>query len=137
LVTLAIKANALAVLPAALVLVAGSSVIMGLYGPGFRGGWPTLIAVVITAAVLAIQSPAIQGIIAAGRMWPVFFMNLGWAVSFFALTAALLSRGALGLAGARLGAYVLNGIWVFWFAGRCVSEPRIREVAQSTSSGGE
>jgi O-antigen/teichoic acid export membrane protein len=113
---LAIKANALVVMP--LVLIAGiaSPYIMSLYGTGFRAGWPTLVVVLLTAGLLAVQTPVGQIIAASGKMWIGFVMNLGWALTFIIATLLLVEKGSLGLATARAFGYIIHAIWTFGFA---------------------
>jgi O-antigen/teichoic acid export membrane protein len=118
LVFLAVKANAIAVIPVALFLICLSPFIMSLYGAGFREGWPTLVLNLLTAAVIAIQGPAAQAVVAAGRMWSLFAMYLGWGVAFLGGTLLLVPSGSFGLAEARLAAYVLSSTAVFLFAMR-------------------
>lgn len=113
-----IKLNAAVVMPLVLLGCLASPWIMASYGPGFREAWPTLVTVLITAALLAVQTPVGQVIAASGRMWLGGVMNLGWAVCFVVLTWALLRWGAFGLAGARLLAYLAHSLWVFFFTYR-------------------
>lgn len=111
-----IQVNALVVGP----LVVGGSLlspwIMSAYGRGFEGAWLTLTLVLVTAALLALQTPVGQVITASGRMWLATLMNAGWAMCFIGLTWALSSSGATGLAAARLGAYAVHAVWTFAFA---------------------
>jgi len=113
---LAIKVNALLVLPIVLFASIASPYIMNLYGNSFKSGWPTLVVVLLTAAVIAAQDPVGQIIAASGRMWIGFAMNFGWAFAFVILTYVLVKMGSIGLASAQLGAYLLHSIWVFGFA---------------------
>lgn len=123
-VALAVKANAIAVAPAVVVLACASPLIMSFYGAGFREGWPTLVVTVLTAGILAVQSPPVQAITAAGRMWVVFFTYASYGVLYFGCTWALVGWGAFGLATARLLAYIANGAWVFWFATKYIWSSR-------------
>jgi O-antigen/teichoic acid export membrane protein len=116
LIVLALKANAIAVLPLAILIACASPLIMSSYGPGFREGWPTLIVTVLTSAILAAQVTAIQAITASGRMWAIFFTYVSYGAIYFAMAFALVGWGALGLALARLAAYTVNAVWVFWFS---------------------
>ncbi|HCO94399.1 MAG TPA: polysaccharide biosynthesis protein [Phycisphaerales bacterium] len=113
---LAIKGNALLVLPIVLLGSIASPYIMSLYGEGFRSGWPTLVVVLLTTGLLAVQTPVGQIIAASGRMWIGFAMNLGWALTFILGTLLLIDNGSLGLAIARAIGYVFHTIWVFGFA---------------------
>ena len=102
-VKLAIGAIALTVMPFVIGLSLLSPFVMGLYGAGFREGWPTLVVVVVTAGLLAIQTPLGPVIDASGRMWTRFVMNLGWAAASLVLTARLISLGSVGVAAALRG----------------------------------
>jgi len=113
---LAIKVNALLVLPIVLFASIASPYIMSLYGEGFRSGWPTLVVVLLTAGLLAVQTPVGQIIAASGRMWIGFTMNFGWALTFILGTLLLIDNGSLGLATARAVGYILHATWTFAFA---------------------
>ena len=110
--------NALLVLPVVLVISIASRYVMNSYGAGFGNGWPTLVIVSMTAGIIAVEAPVGQIIAASGRMWIGLAMNLGWAIAFILATFLLIGHGSLGIASARLGAYLLHGIWVFAFAYR-------------------
>ncbi|HRT06908.1 MAG TPA: oligosaccharide flippase family protein [Candidatus Paceibacterota bacterium] len=115
---LSIKVNALISLPIVVVGSVCSRVIMNLYGSSFGEAWLTLVLVLCTAGLLAMQTPVGHVITASGRMWLGALMNLGWGLGFLGFTWLFLSWGALGLATARLLAYLLHGIWTFAFAVR-------------------
>jgi O-antigen/teichoic acid export membrane protein len=119
-VGLAIKANATVVMPVALLIAVASPFIMSFYGSEFHEGWPTLVVTVLTAGILAVQVPPVQAITAAGRMWVVFVTFVSYGVSYFGLTYALVGWGALGLSTARLFAYIVNAVWVWWFASKYI-----------------
>ena len=111
----AMKVNALVVVPV-LFLSLASPWIMGLFGRSFRGDWPTLVVVLLTAVFLSVQTPVGQIITASGRVWAGFWMNVGWAVVFVWATFAWASWGGLGLATARLAAYAAHSVWALWYA---------------------
>jgi len=113
---LAIKMNALLVLPFVLMASIASPYIMNLYGEGFRNGWPTLVVVLLTAGLIAVQVPVGQVLAASGNMWLMFAMNLGWASAFVVGALLLLDLGSLGLATSRALAFVLNATWTFGIA---------------------
>jgi O-antigen/teichoic acid export membrane protein len=117
LLSLSIKTNALVVVPV-LVISLLSPWIMGLFGHTFRSEWPTLVVVLLTAALLAIQTPVGQIITASGRVWAGFWMNVGWAIVYLVATSAWVHWGALGLASARLAAYSAHTVWAMWYAFR-------------------
>lgn len=118
---LSIRANLLIVAPLVLILSALSPFIMQAYGSGFEQGWPTFIVAMMTALVVAAQTSVAQVIIASGRVWMGLLMNVGWALTFVVLAAWLVQNGALGLASAKLGAYLLQTIWVMTFAYRLIN----------------
>lgn len=113
---LAIKVNALLVLPLVLLASIASPYIMGLYGEGFRSGWPTLIVILFTTGLIALQTPVGPVITASGKMWISFAMNMGWAIIFILSTLLLVDKGSLGLATARAVSYILHVTWVLAFA---------------------
>jgi O-antigen/teichoic acid export membrane protein len=119
---LAIAINFSVVTP--LVLIAGlaSPYIISLYGESFSAGWPTLVVALLTAGLLAVQTPVGHIIAASGRMWLGFAMNIGSAVVFVLGTFLLVKHGSVGLATARLISYFLHSFWVLrlviWLPGR-------------------
>jgi len=110
-----IKLNVIVVTPVVLAGALISPYIMAWYGAGFAGAWPTLVVVLATAGVLAALTPVAEIVAASGRMWLGSLMNLGWAVCFISLTWFWIERGALGLAAARLSAYLLHSLWTCGF----------------------
>jgi len=110
---LTIKVNGLLVLPVVAMASLISPFIMGLYGGEFVRGWPTLVVVLLTAGVLAIEMPVGPIIAASGKMWLSFAMNGAWALVFIATTLLLVSRGSVGVATARAIAYAMHGTWLF------------------------
>lgn len=112
----AIKANLLAVAPVAILGAVASPYIMGLYGSTFRGGWPTLAIMSLTAILFAAVSAVGQIIAASGRMWVGFTMNIGWTLVLLSGAVLLVEYGAAGLAGAIAIAYVFHTLWVSLFA---------------------
>jgi len=112
---LAMKVNLLIVVPLILVASIASPYIMNLYGEGFRNGWPTLVVVLLTAGLLAVQTPVGQIIVASGKMWIGFAMNVGWALTFIVSMFLLIDLGSLGLATARMVSYIVQATWNFGF----------------------
>ena len=113
------KMNIFIVIPLVVLLCGVSPYIMKLYGVGFSDSWPTLVVVLLTAGLVALQTSVGQIIVASGRMWIGFAMNMGWAVAFIVSMIILVDFGALGLALSRMLAYVIHSLWVvifaFWF----------------------
>jgi len=112
---LSVKINAVVATPIAVLGCLASPYIMESYGIGFKSGWPTLVAVLLTAVCLSLEFPIGQFLSASGRMWLGFYSNVGWAVVFIGSNALLLRWGSLGLASARLLAYLLHGLFIFVF----------------------
>ncbi len=117
LLRLSMKLNGFTALPVLLLCLA-SPWIMSLFGPSFVDEWPTLVAVLVTAALVAVQIPVGQMIIASGNIWPGFWMNVGWAIVCLVGSWALAGWGSLGLATARLVAYTAHAVWTIWYAFR-------------------
>jgi O-antigen/teichoic acid export membrane protein len=115
--------GALALAPAA-VGIAASAAIMGLYGDAFRSGWPALATSLVAAAMVAVQTPCAQIIEASGRMWLRFAVNAAWAAAVIGLSWSMLRWGALGLALARSGGYVLTAAWLAILAALAVRMDR-------------
>ncbi len=111
-----IKLNAAIVIPFAVVMSLGSPYIMRLYGAGYRDAWPTLIAVLWTAAIMGVIAPIGDVIAASGKMWVGFTMNSAWAAVFIVLTILLVKGGSMGLASSRLIAYAFHAAWTMAFA---------------------
>jgi len=113
---LSIKLNGAVVLPIVITGCVISPFIMHLYGESFRPAWPTLVVVLLTAGLVAVQTSVGHIIVASGRIWTGFIMNIGWGLTFIGITWAFLDLGALGLAMARGGAYFIHAVWTFGFA---------------------
>ncbi len=119
-----LRLNAIIVLPAALLGAVLSPWIMRLYGPAFAHGWPTLVAVLFTAAIFAVLIPVGDVIAASGRMWIGMAMNAGWALIFISGTYMFVHRGSFGLSLARLVAYIAHAAWTIAFAWLIIARSR-------------
>lgn len=115
---LGMLANGAIVLPFLLVLGLGAPFIMSLYGDSYAVHWHVLTIAVLTAGLLAIQTPVGTMLAASGRMWLGAMMNLGWAAAYVTFAWLLLNKGAMGIALALLLAYLLHALWTFAFAAR-------------------
>lgn len=110
--------NTVVVLPVGIALSLASGPLMGLYGTAFEHGWPTMVAALATASLLAVVTPAGVLLVASNKLWLGFLMNAGWAVVFIS-TTVLFTRwgwGAFGVALARLLAYGVHAAWTTWYA---------------------
>jgi O-antigen/teichoic acid export membrane protein len=130
-IRLSIIINLVIVLPFVLALSLASVWVMGLYGQSFKTGWPTLVLVLVTAGLLAVQQPVGQMIAAAGRMWLGFTMNMGWALVFVLFTLTWASKGASGLALARLVAYGAHALWTFGWAGQVLRKASMGSLVRA------
>jgi O-antigen/teichoic acid export membrane protein len=111
-----LKMTVLVAGPVVLALAVASPAIIDWYGKEFHGHWRPLVIVLVMGWVYAFQTPLMQVVFAAGRMWPTFWMNVVWAAIFCGGTVALIHWGAAGLLLAKLAAYVVVTSWYFVFA---------------------
>ncbi len=119
-----LMASVAVVIPPVIVGAIASRGIMKLYGASYAEHGGTLVIVLVTAGVIAVQTPVGQVIAASGRMWVGLVMNLGWAVVTLGLTRYLVQLGALGLALGRLGGYLVHSLWVIAFAVLLLRRPQ-------------
>lgn len=112
---LSVKINGIIVAPIVAFGCLLSPYIMMSYGNGFRSAWPTLCVILLTAAVLSVESPVGQLFSASGRMWLGFSSNVGWAAVFVCANLLLLGQGAFGLATARLLGYCAQATFIFLY----------------------
>jgi O-antigen/teichoic acid export membrane protein len=108
-------------LPVCLILSALSEPIMALYGRNYEDSWSTLVVILWTGAIFATLTPVGQVLAASGRMWIACGMNLAWAVIYIGMSLLFVHWGALGLASARLVAYILHSAWTCAFAFRLLA----------------
>ncbi len=120
------KMNVMYVWPLVALVCLASPYVMSLYGESFRSGWPTLVAVLVTAAIRAGLTPVGQVIAASGRMWMGLLMNSGWAITYVAGTLLLVHFGSFGLATARAVSYVVHATWTSAYAVWLIRESRSR-----------
>ena len=112
----AMGANAIVAVPMAVIICVFSPDIMSLYGKSFENEYLPLILAVMTATILAIQSPVGNIIAATSRMWLGALMNAGWAIAFVSFAYLLVNKGAVGIMVALGMGYVVHATWTFWFA---------------------
>ncbi|MGA2031933.1 MAG: oligosaccharide flippase family protein [Thermoguttaceae bacterium] len=113
---LAITLNLLVVAPFAILASVASPYIMGLYGDGFKAGWPTLVLVLVAATLHALETPPLRLLAAAGRMWLDLTTNAVWALILFVCTVLLVHLGAVGVAAANTISYLLVSPWIILVA---------------------
>lgn len=111
----AIGANAIVAVPMASILGVYSPNIMSLYGNGFEHDYIPLVIAVMTATLLAIQTPIGNLLAASSRMWLGALMNAGWAFVYVGLAYFLVDKGARGVIIALAIGYVAHSIWVLRF----------------------
>jgi O-antigen/teichoic acid export membrane protein len=102
--------SAVVSLPVVLIGCALSPFLMRAYGSGFQGATLTLIAVLITAGFMAIQTPAVHIIAASGRVWWLLATYVVWSLVFVGGSFVAVRWGSLGLASIRLIAYVIHSV---------------------------
>ncbi len=112
----AMGANAIVAVPLAVIVGMLSPYIMSLYGKGFEHDYVPLVVAVVTAALLAIQIPVGNLLVAKSRMWLGSLMNLGWALIYVGMSYVLLDFGAIGVMAALGTAYSIHAVWLFAFA---------------------
>ena len=117
-VGLAMKMNAVVILPLVLMAAILSPLVMALFGTDFVRGWPTLVVVLFTAGIAAVLGPIGHWIVASGRAWVNALQYSVWAATFVSLTYLLVPWGAQGLVTARAAAYSIHGVLVVLFASR-------------------
>jgi len=108
----AILANAVVALPVALLIGLLSNWIMQLYDVTHAHAWLVLTLMVAAATISAICVPVGQVMVAKGKNWYGWVMNLGWAIVYVGVSYFLLDSGAVGVAGGLLAAYVVHTTWV-------------------------
>ena len=112
----AIVSNAVVTVPVAILVALFSTWILSLYGAEFQNGSFSMVIAVMTAALLAVQTPIGNMVAAVSRMWLGALMNFGWALVYVGLTYMLLSHGSAGVTGAMGIAYLVHAVWTFAFA---------------------
>lgn len=128
------KLAAAVVVPFAVCLSLLAPFVMRVYGNSYSDEWPTLIAVVWTAAIAAILVPVGDVIAASGRMWVGAALNSAWAVIYILATVILVRFGSLGFATSRLIAYGFHALWSSGFAYLIITK-RQRASSSQTLSG--
>jgi len=106
---------AMVVVPVVIVLSLLSPWIMRGYGHTFISGYWTMVLLLVTGAIAAVQNPLTQFVIAGGLMWAAFAFNVGWVVVLLISSWVMVKMGAEGLAGARLFAQFLQMTFFFMF----------------------
>jgi len=89
-----------------------ADIVMSGYGEAFREGGNILRLLVGCAAAMALTAVGGRALASLGRLWMSFACNGVWALLVLGLTAALVSRGATGLAEARFLGYLVHGLLV-------------------------
>ncbi|TWJ16711.1 glycosyltransferase [Geobacter argillaceus] len=122
----AFMANAATTVPLVVLASLASPWIMAAYGAGFQSAWLTLVLVLVTAGVMAVQTPAVDLLATNDRVWRILLFNCVWAVMFIVLSALLVRWGALGLATARLVACLVQTCWTVGYVYCVFWRPRMR-----------
>ena len=115
---MATKANALVALSIATIVSLLAPWIISLYGMEFKQGSIVLVIAVFTSALLSVQSAVGNIVIAEGKMWLGFLMNIGWAAAYIILAFFLIKHGAIGVIISMMAAYLIHSIWIYKYARR-------------------
>ncbi len=108
----AIGANAMVAFPIAIVISLLSGRIMQIYGVAQSDAGFALSLMVIASAVSAVCAVVGQVMVARGKIWQGWMMNVGWATFYVGLAYMLLNLGAVGVASSLLVAYIAHGAWI-------------------------
>jgi O-antigen/teichoic acid export membrane protein len=112
----AIKTNAIVVIPIAIVASVASPWLMSLYGSEFRLAWPVMVISLWAAVMAAIQWPMGVAVTASGRMWAWCLLHLSWALVFLGSAYFLVAFGGVGLAAAKCMAYACYALLTFRYS---------------------
>jgi len=118
----AILANAAVAFPLAFLIGLLSQWIVHMYGVNNINAWLVLCLMVTAASIMSICAPAGQTMIAMGKIWYGWIMNLGWAIVYVGFSYLLLGYGAVGVAGALAIAYFFHTVWVTVWVRKKISE---------------
>lgn len=127
--------SAAVTLPIVVVGCLASPLIMRAYGSGFGDSAVTLAVVLVTAGVLAVQTPAVQVIAAAGRVWALLLTYVVWSAIFVAGSFFAVRWGAIGLATARLLAYLIHSAAIYWTARNALKSTEVGMESAIASPG--
>ena len=100
----------------AIILILLSKIILNSYGIDIEDASKIFSLLIIAAVISVICAPVGQILVANGKNWYGFYMNLFWTLVFIVLAYLFKSNGALGIAYAYLGSYVIHTIWTFSYA---------------------
>ncbi|MBF2066081.1 MAG: oligosaccharide flippase family protein [Calothrix sp. C42_A2020_038] len=111
-----VLSSILIILPIASLMSIFSEQLMIVYGSEFGKYGSVLIVMLIGLSLNGITAPIGNLIIASGKIWLGFFMNLSWAILFLIFTWIFTQKnlGAFGLALSYTIAYTLHSVWVFF-----------------------
>ncbi len=68
---------------------------------------------VVAVVPQAMTIPCRYVMTADGQMWACFILNCGWSILLLTGTFLLARYGAIGVAGARLIAFMIHGCWIY------------------------
>jgi O-antigen/teichoic acid export membrane protein len=125
-VKLGVRTNLQITLPTVLVVATFSGVIMSLYGPDYKAGWPVLALIAFAAAAASMQNLFGNLLASIDQMWASVIAQVTWA-AFYGLSAFLLLRlglGATGIAMAMLIGYTAKLVHVIRCAVVMLAIPR-------------
>ena len=100
--------NALATIPAAVIVMLLTRQIMAIYGAEFAPGARVLAIAALTSCLISQCGVMSQVIVAYGKMREGIVLNAIWAACYLTLAWQLVHLGAYGLSGARAMAFTLH-----------------------------
>jgi O-antigen/teichoic acid export membrane protein len=100
--------NALATIPAAVIVMLLTRQIMAIYGAEFAPGARVLAIAALTSCLISQCGVLSQVIVAYGKMREGIVLNAIWAACYLTLAWQLVHLGAYGLSGARAMAFTLH-----------------------------
>ena len=112
----AVMANALVSIPVAVLICLFSHWIIQMYGVTRDGAWLVLTLMVAAGTISSTCAPVGQAMVAKGKIWHGWVMNLAWAITFIGGSFLLINFGALGVAAGLLIAYIMHTTWTFTWA---------------------
>jgi O-antigen/teichoic acid export membrane protein len=106
--------------------------IMGMYGPGFRSGWPVLAVCCMATVPEALNTIFGYPLIATGRMWTRCMFDIALSAILLSLGLLLIpARGAMGYAIAYLITYSLISLGLYLVTRERAQEPQTAVLSHS------
>jgi len=102
----------------ALMMAVLSGPLMGMYGPGFTGGYRVLIMLAGGQVIYSLSLPSFKIMIATGRLWAQALFSALSGVSLYLMMLNSADRGAMGLSLAYLVSWLVLAMFPFVYIQR-------------------